>query len=65
MSAAPDLVSRPAPESVRWATRIAKAPWRLIGLVLLIVVLFKIDLNRLLSDFARLGPGPIAMAAGA
>jgi uncharacterized membrane protein YbhN (UPF0104 family) len=63
MSAAPEAAAPLAPRSVGWAARIAKAPWRLIGIALLIVVLFKIDLHRLLQQFARLGPGPIAMAA--
>lgn len=65
MSAAREAASLAAPKSVGWAARIAKAPWRLIGIGLLIVVLLKIDLSRLLQQFARLGPGPIAMAAGA
>ncbi len=65
MSVAPEAAPPAAPKSVGWAARIAKAPWRLIGIGLLIVVLFKIDLHRLLQQFARLGPGPIVMAAGA
>ncbi|HVY88311.1 MAG TPA: lysylphosphatidylglycerol synthase transmembrane domain-containing protein [Hyphomonadaceae bacterium] len=65
MSATPEAAPPAAPKSVGWATRIAKAPWRLIGIVLLVVVLLNIDLNRLLQQFERLGPGPIVMAAGA
>lgn len=47
---------------VSLAARIAKAPWRLIGIVLLIIVLSRIDLAKALADFTRIGPAYIAGA---
>jgi uncharacterized membrane protein YbhN (UPF0104 family) len=53
------------PKPVSWATRIAKAPWRLIGIVLLVVVLLNIDLKTVFAKFVQIGPLPIVLASGA
>ena len=48
-----------------WASRIARAPWRLIGIVLLAVVILNIDRQAVIARFGRLGVGYVAGAMAA
>jgi hypothetical protein len=60
------LTSPDAPQtSGTWASRIARAPWRLIGIVLLVVVILNVDLQAVLARFSGLGLGFVAGAAAA
>jgi uncharacterized membrane protein YbhN (UPF0104 family) len=48
-----------------WASRVARAPWRLIGILLLVLVILNIDVHAVIARFSRLGLGYVAGAAGA
>lgn len=47
----------------RLARLLARAPWRLIGVALLVVVLLRVDLRQVAAQFERIGPVSIAEAA--
>lgn len=53
--------STPQPRSL--AAMLARAPWRLIGVVLLIIVLANVDLRLVARQLAMIGPGALAAAA--
>jgi glycosyltransferase 2 family protein len=53
------------PKSVGWAARIAKAPWRLIGIVLLVTVLLNIDLKQVLAQLSLIGMPSVVAASAA
>ena len=57
----PDIQQIPA----GWAARIARAPWRLIGIVLLVIVILNVDLHAIMFRFSRLGLGFVAGAMAA
>lgn len=54
-----------APAKRSLVTLLSKAPWRLIGIVLLIVVLVNVDLPSVTREITKLGPAPILQAAAA
>lgn len=60
----PDAKAPPAARG-RLATILLRVPWRLIGVILLVVVLMNVDLDRMATQFARVGPLAIIEAAAA
>lgn len=66
MSAAPETTAEPPKrEKGRLARMLTRAPWRLIGFALLIIVLANTDLKKVWAQFQMLGPLSLLGAAAA